>query len=48
MHIRELSHKLKVSAVLQVKLRTKHTEVTEALEALVSTMVYHITHKQYD
>ena len=48
MHVRELSHKLKVSTVLQVKLITKHTEVTEASEASVSTMAYHITHKQYD
>ena len=48
MHIHELSHKLKVSAVFQVKLITKHTEVTEALEALVNTMAYHIMHKQYD
>ena len=48
MHIRELSHKVKVSADLQVGLISKYTEVTEALEALVSTMAYHITHKQYD
>ena len=48
MHIHELSHKVKVSVVLQVNLITKYTEVTEALEASVSTMAYHITHKQYD
>ena len=48
MRVCELSHKLKVSAVLQVSLILKYTEVTEASEALVSTMVYHITHKQYD
>ena len=48
MHVRELSHKLKVSAVLQVGLISKYTEVTEASEALVSTMAYHIAHKQYD
>ena len=48
MHVRELSHKLKVSAVIQVSLIAKYTEVTEALEALVSTMAYHIVHKQYD
>ena len=44
----ELSHKLKVSAVLQVDLISKYTEITEALEASVSTMAYHIMHKQYD
>ena len=48
MCVHELSHKLKVSAVLQVGLILKYTEVTEALEALVSTMAYHIMHKQYD
>ena len=48
MRIRELSHMLKVSADLQVSLISKYTEVTEALEALVSTMAYHIAHKQYD
>ena len=48
MHISELSHKLKVSAVLQVGLISKYTKVTEASEALVSTMAYHIVHKQYD
>ena len=48
MHVHELSHKLKVSAVLQVDLISKYTEVTEASEALVSTMTYHIAHKQYD
>ena len=48
MHICELSHKLKVSADLQVGLILKYAEVTEASEALVSTMAYHIMHKQYD
>ena len=48
MCIRELSHKLKVSAVIQVGLISKYTEVTEALEALVSTMAYRTMHKQYD
>ena len=48
MHVHELSHKLKVSAVLQVGLISKYTEVTEASKALVSTMAYHIMHKQYD
>ena len=48
MHVRELSHKLKVSADLKVSLMSKYTKVTEASEALVSTMAYHITHKQYD
>ena len=48
MHIRELYQKLKVSADLQVGLISKYIEVTEALEASVSTMVYHIMHKQYD
>ena len=48
MHIHELSYKLKVSADLQVGLILKYTEVTEASEALVSTMAYHIAHKQYD
>ena len=48
MCIRELSHKLKVSAVIQVSLIAKYTKVTEASEASVSTMAYHITHKQYD
>ena len=38
MRVHELSHKLKASAVLQVNLISKHTEVTEALEALVSNM----------
>ena len=44
----ELSHKLKVSAIHQVGLKSNYTEVTEASEALVSTMAYHIGHKQYD
>ena len=48
MHIHELPHKLKVSTIPQVNLTTEHTEVTEASEALVSTMAYHIMHKQYD
>ena len=48
MHICELSHKLKVSADLQVGLILKYAEETEASEALVSTMAYHIVHKQYD
>ena len=48
MRVCELSHKLRVSAVLQVDLISKHTEVTEASEALVSSMAYHIMHKQYD
>ena len=48
MHVPELSHKLKVSAVPQVGLVSKYTEVTEASEALVSTMAHYITHKQYD
>ena len=48
MRIRELSHKLKVSADLQVGLISKYAEVTEASEALVSTMAYHTAHKQYD
>ena len=48
MHIHELSHKLKVSADPQVGLISKYAEVMEASEALVSTMAYHITHKQYD
>ena len=48
MRVHELSLKLKVSAVLQVGLIPKYTEVTEASEALVSTMAYHIAHKQYD
>ena len=48
MCICELSHKLKVSADLQVGLISKYTEITEALEALVSTMAYHVMHKQYD
>ena len=48
MCIRELSHKLKVSVDLQVSLISKYTEVTEASEAFVSTMAYHIMHKQYD
>ena len=48
MRVRELSHKLNVSAVLQVDLISKHTEVIEASEALVSNMAYHIVHKQYD
>ena len=48
MCVRELSHKLKVSADLQVGLISKYTEVTEASEASVSTMAYHIVHKQYD
>ena len=43
-----MSHKLKVSADLQVSLISKYTKVTEALEALVSTMAYHVMHKQYD
>ena len=48
MHIHELSQKLKVSAILQVSLISKYTEIIEASEALVSTMAYHIVHKQYD
>ena len=48
MHVCELSHKLKASAVLQVDLISKYTEVTEASEASVSTMAYHIMHKQYN
>ena len=48
MRIRELSHKLKVSAVPQVGLVSKYTEGTEASEALVSTMAHYIAHKQYD
>ena len=51
MHVCELSHKLKASAVLQVNLISKHTEATEASEASeasVSNMAYYITHKQYD
>ena len=44
MRVRELSHKLKASAVLQVDLISKHTEVTEALGASVSNMAYHIAH----
>ena len=48
MRVCELSHKLKGSAIPQVNLTTEHTEVTEASEALVSTMAYHIAHKQYD
>ena len=48
MHVCELSHKLKVSAVRQVGLISNYTEVTEASEALVSTMAYYIMHKQYD
>ena len=44
----ELSYKLKASANPQVNLTTEHAEVTEALEASVSTMAYHIMHKQYD
>ena len=48
MRVRELSHKLRVSTILQVNLTTEHTEVTETLESSVSTMAYHITHKQYD
>ena len=48
MHIRELSHKLKVSADLQVSLISKYAEVTESSEVLVGTMAYHIVHKQYD
>ena len=48
MRIHELSHKLKVSADLQVGLISKYAEVTEASEASVSTMAYHITHKRYD
>ena len=48
MHIHGLSHNIKVSADLQVGLISKYTEVTEALEASVSTMAYHIMHKQYD
>ena len=48
MRICELSHKLRVSAVLQVGLISKYTEVTAASEALVSTMTYHIMQKQYD
>ena len=48
MCVRELSHKLKASAIPQVNLTTEHTEVTEASDASVSTMAYHIMHKQYD
>ena len=48
MRICELSHKLKVSADPQVGLILKYAEVMEASEASVSTMAYHITHKQYD
>ena len=48
MHVCELSHKLKVSADLQVGWISKYAEVTEASEALVSTMAYHTAHKQYD
>ena len=48
MGVHELFHKLKVSADLQVGLISKYTEVTEASEASVSTMAYHIMHKQYD
>ena len=48
MRICELSYKLKVSADLQVGLILKYAEVAEALEASVSTMAYHIVHKQYD
>ena len=48
MHVHELPHKLKVSAIPQVNLTTEHTEATEASEASVSTMAYHIAHKQYD
>ena len=40
MRIRELSYKLKVSADHQVGLILSYTEVTEASEALVSTMAY--------
>ena len=48
MHVYELSHKLKASAIPQVNLTTEHTEVTEASEASVNTVAYHIVHKQYD
>ena len=48
MCIHELSHKLNVSADLQVGLISKYAEVTEASDASVSTMAYHIAHKQYD
>ena len=48
MRVHDLSHKLKARAIPQVNLTTEHTEVTEASEASVSTMVYHIAHKQYD
>ena len=48
MHIHKLSHKLKVHADLQVGLISKYAEVTEGSEALVSTMAYHMAHKQYD
>ena len=44
MCVHELSHKLKVSADLQVGLMSKYAEVTEASEASVSTMAT----KQYD
>ena len=44
----ELFYKLKVSADLQAGFISKYAEVTEALDALVSTMAYHIMHKQYD
>ena len=37
-----------MSADLQVSVISKYTEVTEASEALVSTMAYHTAHKQYD
>ena len=40
MHIRELSYKLKGSVDRQVGLILNYAEVTEALEASVSTMAY--------
>ena len=45
---KDIAFKLKVSAVCQVGLISKYTEVAEASEALVSTMAYHIIQKQYD
>ena len=40
MHVHELSYKLKVSADHQVGLISNYAEVTEASEALVSTIAY--------
>ena len=48
MRIHELAYKLKVSAALQVGSISKYADITEASEALVSTMAYHTMHKQYD